>query len=205
MFFLCIFIDQQQLIMLKIHSNTSQWPCNLNLQHPGILYSLEHVIFFSPLNSMFFGLLMVEGLGHKSSSFATDPIWENQVSELYICISWCGRTILSILRHVAKQVWGSLTLHNFSAKPKISLSLLFSHVLCWIRGIFVQSSVSSFVQLHRSSPDREATFQAWLVFRTLLGEFSVNEYNVEFSFVTDVISFLIFVQIILRKSTTQFL
>ena len=94
----------------------------------------------------------MEALGNKSSSFTTVPNWENQVSELFL---WFGKAILSILRHVAKQVWHSLTLHNFSAKPKFS-SLLYNNMLHWISSILAQSSVSSFVQPCGISPKREA-------------------------------------------------
>lgn len=48
-------------------------------------------------------------------------------------------------------------------------------------------------------------FQAWPALQTLPEELSVNEYNIEFPVVTDVILFLAFVPVLLRKSTTHFL
>lgn len=99
---------------------------------------------------------------------------------------------------------GALWHHLPSLLNQSSHWLFCNNMWFWVRDLLAQSSVSSSVQPLGISPDREAAFQAWLVFLILRGEFSVNNYNIEFSCVTDVILFLIFLQVILRMITAHF-
>lgn len=115
----------------------------------------------------------MEALGNKSLLFTTVPNWENQVSELFL---WFGKAIWSILRHVAKQVWRSVTLHNFSANQSSPWVCCITIRYIGLAQYWLKAQCHHLSSLVVFLQRGKLTGFSWLVFLSQ-GECLVNKYN----------------------------